>query len=191
MLIWKTERLLLLSNQNKCMNSVNPSLGAAILGSIETLHIEWTQPLQAHVEAKQKGVWQYFFTAGTREQHWHAGRSSLAPPWAVLWCTECVGSLIVSLSWHFNGRATLVSGLAISMVKLFPLRGYFHWPDRIFPFTPQICVTKQPAVFFHDILYGAGWYTEWEGPTLEVFLFIYLFLKRSRSKIDCFNSCIV
>lgn len=71
-----------------------------------------------------------------------------APSCAALWCTECVGSLIVSLSRHFNGRGTLVSGPGISMVKLFPLRGYFHWPNSIFPFTPSnLCKKTASCVF--------------------------------------------
>lgn len=46
----------------------------------------------------------------------------------------------ISVSWHFNGRGTLVSELSISMVKLFPLRAYFHWPNRIFPLAPwKLC----------------------------------------------------
>ena len=49
-------------------------------------------------------------------------------------CSECVGSLILSLSWCVNGRWAIVSGASISMAKLFPLRGYFHWPNSIFPF---------------------------------------------------------
>lgn len=61
---------------------------------------------------------------------------------------ECLGSLMVSLSWHFNGRGTLVCSLRINMARLFSLRGYFHWPNRIFPFTPYICVSGRQAVFF-------------------------------------------
>lgn len=64
------------------------------------------------------------------------------------WRNECLGSLMVSLSRHFNGCGTLVCSLRINMVRLFFLRGYFHWPNRIFPFTPYICVRGRQAVFF-------------------------------------------
>lgn len=61
---------------------------------------------------------------------------------------ECLGSLMVSLSRHFNGCGTLVCSLRINMARLFFLRGYFHWPNRIFPFTPYICASGRQAVFF-------------------------------------------
>lgn len=61
---------------------------------------------------------------------------------------KCLGSLMVSHSRHFNGCGTLVCSLRINMVRLFFLRGYFHWPNRIFPFTPYICARGQQAVFF-------------------------------------------
>ena len=80
-------------------------------------------------------------------EHGYTGSSSLCSI-LCFWCTECVSSLIVSLSWHFNGRGTLVSGPSISMVKLFPLGGYFHWPNRIFPFTPSnLCKKTASCVF--------------------------------------------
>lgn len=110
------------------------------LGSADILYIEWT-----HLSPSwSKENWKkripaslHFCEAGALCVDWHEGSSSLtAQSFAVLWCTECMGSLIVSLPSHFNGRGRLVSGPSISMIKLFPLRAYFHWPDRVFPFTP-------------------------------------------------------